>query len=247
MGGLRAVRSIIVAAFLLLFPLSASADDRERGQELFAEAAGARDDGRWEDARRLLEESLSVYPHFPTAWNLVAALEATDDLPAAERLLERILGGEYGNLETAERGSVTERLEAVAAQLGTVVVNVPPDAGATISVDDAEPSRADASGRLVLRLPAGPARVRARGEGISEVRSVDVVATETVTVRFELSAPLERQPSNDEESDAGSVWTSPWLWITVGLLIAGGAVATGIVLGTGNEDPVGADFMTPPL
>jgi len=250
MGRVRTVRALILLlAVSSLLPSVAAADDRARGQALFVEAAEARDQGRWADARELLEESLAVFPHFPTAWNLVAALEETNDLSAAEQLLERMLEGEYGTLQAAERGSVTERLESVGERLGTVVAIVPPDVGATIAVDDGDALEVDASGRVVLRLLPGLARVRAVAGERSETRTVGVVATETRTVRFELppaDALVVAEP-DVAPADESSVWTSPWLWVTLGVLVVGAGVLTGVLLASGNEDPVPADFMSPPL
>jgi hypothetical protein len=237
-------------ALVALIPSAATADDRAHGEALFVQAAEARDAGRWGEARELLEESLAVFPHFPTAWNLVAALEETDDLPAAEALLERMLEGEFGALQSAERGSVTERLESLGARLGTVVAIVPPDAGATISVGGGEPREVDASGRVVLRLAPGLVRVRAVAGDRSESRTVGVVATETRTLRFELppAGTLVAIEPAGAVSDDSSVWSSPWLWVTLGVLVVGAGVLAGVLLaGGGNDDPVSADFMSPPL
>jgi hypothetical protein len=250
MGRVRAVRAFVTVVVLSsLLPRIASADDRARGQELFVEAAEARDEGRWADARALLEESLAVFPHFPTAWNLVAALEETHALPAAEQLLTRMLEGDFGALQAAERGSVTERLESVGERLGTVVVIVPPDVGAMVRVGDGEAMEVDASGRLVLRLVPGITHVRAVAGERSEARTVGVVARETRTVSFELR-PADALVSTEPEvapAEARSVWSSPWLWVTLGVLVVGAGVLTGVLLAGGNEDPVPADFMSPPL
>jgi hypothetical protein len=49
-------------------------------------------------------------------------------------------------------------------------------------------------------------------------------------------------------SDDSSVWSSPWLWVTLGVLVVGAGVLAGVLLaGGGNDDPVSADFMSPPL
>ncbi|MEM9188156.1 MAG: tetratricopeptide repeat protein [Myxococcota bacterium] len=219
-----------------------------RAQRLFMDAATARENGRWDEARDLLTESLQLFPHFPTAWNLAHTLQETDALAEAETLLERILAGEFRSLSVAERRSVTERLEAVAAQLGTLVATVPPGLGTHIEVEGLDAIEPDAAGRAVLRLAPGWTEVMARAETHLERQSVLVVAGESVSARFELAAPIE-EPADEAPVDSGSssIFASPWFWLVTGAVIAAGTVTALVLLLPSSDDPVGADFMTPPL
>lgn len=232
---------------------AASADDKDRARALFEEAAAARGEGRWADVRRLLEESIAVFPQFATAWNLVTAEERLDDLPAAEALLIRIRDGEFGALETKERSAVLKRLERVSRELGTLLVEVTGQ-DATIEVDGVSRGPAPAAKSAALRVTAGTHLVVAVGrDGRRLERSLDVARGAERTVRLSFPAALEVAPStlgapilDPPPEPSPSAWSSPWLWGAIGAAVVGGAVLTVVVL-SGRGSPLPADFVAPPL
>jgi hypothetical protein len=193
---LRSTLALIVAGLIALgsgvgAPSTARAQDRERARQLFEEAAVARAESRWEDVRRLLEESLRLYPRFSIAWNLVTALESVDDLPAAERLLIEIQQGAYGPVEPAARGGVQARLAAISRELGTLVVAS--SESAAVSIDGDRDVAVAGGTPLELRIAAGTHVLIARAEdGRALERSIDVERGDTRTLRFHF--PEARAP-----------------------------------------------------
>ncbi len=271
--------------------------DRTQARALFEEAALAKKQGRWQDVRRLLEESLALYPQFASAWNLVTAAEQLDDLPAAEHWLLALEAGRYGPLAEKERASVLERRVAVQKELGTILLEVG-RAGAKVTVDGRERGAVDVQGNLRLRVSAGTHVVAATSEdGRTLSRSIDVERGGQRSLRFsfvedadrgrlrvELADPAEAVSLDGVAQRAGdldlslpprtyqvgllgeepravtvvagqtervrlerSSGSSPWLWITLGALVAVGAAVTVAVVLSGPADPLPADFMAPPL
>lgn len=237
----RALAAVLFLSCLLASPV-ARADDRARARALFEQAAEARAAGQWEEARGLLEEALEAYPQFPIAWNLVTAVERTGDLPAAERLLERMRDGELGTVSAEERESVLLRLDEIGARLATLRV-VTSGSGGTVTVDGSDAVELDDSGRARVRVIPGTHELSmVAADGRRLARTVDVGAGETL--RVVLSAPELAEPALPPEEpldEGGSVWESPWLWVVVGAIVLGGAT-TALVSMDGQGDPVGADF-----
>ena len=237
----RALAAALALSCLLASP-PALADDRDRARELFEQAAGARAEGRWEEARRLLEQALAAYPQFPIAWNLVTAVERTGDLPEAERLLERMRDGELGTMSAAEQESVLVRLDEIGARLATLRVVTSGDAD-TVTVDGSAVPLGTTGHARVRVIPGTHELSMLTGDGRRLDRTVDVAAGETQRVL--LAAPELTDPATPVEEPAdedGSVWQSPWLWVVVGAVVLGGAATAFVLSMDGQGDPVGADF-----
>ena len=227
------------------------AADAERARALFEEASRAREDGRWADARTLLERSLEADPRFSTAWNLVTAYERTDDLVAAERLLERLRDGETGPLDARAARSVEERLAEIAAELSTIVVLAPAGEPGAIVLDGEARFPVSAEGQARLRVVPGVHVVAFEAsDGRRAESSVEVERGATRRVRLALVtlSSTARPSREDRGGDDGSIWESPWLWAGVGaIVIAAGVVAAVLLVDGPVRDPVQADFQPPPL
>lgn len=186
--------AILGLAFSLLSQPTAlpSEADRTQARALFEEAALAKRQGRWQDVRRLLEESLNLYPQFASAWNLVTAAEQLDDLPAAEVWLLALEAGRYGPLSEKERASVSERRAAVQKELGTIALQVG-QPGAKVTVDGRARGSVDLQGNLQLRVSAGTHVVAATSvDGRTLSRSIDVERGGQRTLRFSFVEDADR-------------------------------------------------------
>jgi hypothetical protein len=233
---------------------AAGDEPRDRARALFERASAARAAGDWEEACRLLEESLVAYPQFSTAWNLVTAYERNDDLVRAERVLERIRDGEVGEVSAEERSGVLERLSVIGAELSTIVILGPEEPEATLEIDREDVGALDPRGRARVRVVPGTHVITlATRDGRRTEASVSAERGETRRVRLALAAlaPVGgsgRDPAPPVEDDGGSVFESPWLWIAVGaLLVAGGVTATVLLVDGPTRDPVTADFQIPAI
>lgn len=245
---MRAAFISLVVVFIAM-AATAHAQDRERARELFERASEAREAGRWQEVRTLLEEALELYPRFSTAWNLVTAIERTGDLPAAERLLERVRDGETGALSADERRSVAARLDEIASRLATLIV-VAEGARDGVELDGTTRVALDAAGSARIRVNPGTHDLAiVSGDGRRVERTVDASAGAVVRVR--LATPEEERvertlsPRRPTRAGAGesSVWESPWLWVGIGAAVIAGAAVTVLVLtGEQTADPVAADF-----
>lgn len=254
---------LIVA--LLFAPAVARADDPERARQLFEGATTAREAGRWDEARQLLEQSLSASPRFTTAWNLVTVLEHERDLAGAEQLLERIRTGAFGALDAERTASVTARLAELTPRIATLDITSPEAAGGEVRVAGRLVARLDASGRARVRVSPGAPLVSVTStDARTAERSVTVGPGETLAVELELGLrpfrtdvvpetperrnhPIEGPPEEDDEA-RGSFWSSPLPWVVIGaVVVVGTAVTLGLTLDGGTEDPVGADFRSEPL
>jgi hypothetical protein len=238
-GALLAIAALVLG--LGAGPGSAHAQDRERARQLFEQAARARNEGRWEDVRSLLEASLFAYPQFSTAWNLVTAIERIGDLPGAENLLVRLRDGGVCELTGEEQESVAERLDEVARRLATLLV-VAPDARGDAELDGTTRVELDEEGRARVRVNPGSHELVVVNEAGARIeRAVEVAAGETLRVRLE-PPRLSHLGGGGETDEPRPAWRSPWLWTGVGAAVAGGiALALALTLDR-HPSPLPGDF-----
>jgi hypothetical protein len=246
----RRIRGVLLACTLALASgsvatLPARADDRARAQTLFEEAAAARNEGRWEDARALLVRALGAYPHFSIGWNLVTAVERVGDLPEAERLLEWMRDGGVGELSDAERDSIVVRLDEISARLATIVIVAPAAAG-DARLDGENDIELDAAGHARIRVNPGTHELAIETrDGRRVERTVEARAGATVRARLEPPELVPTGPTEPVDDGETSVWSSPWLYVGVAAFLVAGAVLAAFLLTDGNSEPVGADFVAP--
>lgn len=244
---MRALCIAAVAWISLGSPSATLAEDRERARMLFQQAAEAREQGSWDDARALLEQAVDAYPNFSIGWNLVTACERTSDLAEAERVLVWMREGGVGELSDEERRSIADRLDDLSPRLATLIV-LAPDAHDGIDIDGVRHVALDASGAARVRVNPGSHELgmRTRDGGRIE-RTVEVRAGGTLRVRLEpplVTAPggvSDPAPSPTEDSGS-TLWESPWLWVVVGAVILAGAGIAVIALTDREANPAAGDF-----
>lgn len=243
----RHALAALAAAAVLAGTPTARAEDRALARTLFEEAASAREQGRWADARGLLERALAAYAQFSIAWNLVTAIERTGDLPEAERVLAWMRDGGVP-LSASERTSVVDRLDELAPRLATLLV-VAPDARGALELDASRRVELDASGFARVRVSPGAHELAIEiGDGRRVERSIEVRAGGSLRVRLPPESPIApaalAADADVVARDAPTVWSSPWLWVAVGAaaLVAGG-VAIALTVDGGTAPPRDADFV----
>jgi hypothetical protein len=118
-----------------------------------------------------------------------------------------------------------------------------------VRVDDAEPQAA--RGPLTIRVNPGTHLVTGEASGHATVRqAVTVQPGESTEVRLGLRADAPepatiarasrsggsaRPFTADDESSGPSAWTSPWLWIGVGAVVAGAVIAIVLAVASGGS------------
>jgi len=261
----RHLRRVVALLVCLLAPVRAHADDPARARQLFDGASTAREAGRWDEARRLLEQSLAASPRFATAWNLVTVLEHEGDLAGAERLLERIRAGAFGDLDAERSENVATRLAELSPRVATLDLTAPEAPGGAVRVGGQLVARLDAAGRARVRVsPGAPIVSVASTDARTAERTVTIGPGETLAVELAVGLrPLRTEVVRDDAGEADhhiapggagrgapprSFWSTPLPWIVLGaVVVVGSAVTLGLTLDAGTADPVAADFQGEPL
>jgi hypothetical protein len=239
MGGVgvrtAAVAIIVLSALVPSPALAQSSRDEQRARELFVEARAAFDDGRYPEARELLEESLGLAPRPASAMNLSRVLRSMGELLAAEASLEELLGGGFGLVEGERRAEATSLLSEVREELGTIAVSVAGALDAEVRIDGVMAGHASPGAAFEVRVDPGDHVVVASGDGARSERSLSVGPGE----RREIALEIDARDVDGDVDDGGSIFSSPWFWIITGVLIAGG-VTTAVIVATEDRaaDPV---------
>lgn len=227
--GLRLAGVLVV---LLCAAPAAAQDEEARARALFDEARVAFDAGRFPEARAQLEASLALLPRAPTALNLARVQQSMGDVLDAEAMLNRLLDGELGALEPERRAQVEQLLGEVREDAVTLRVSV--DRESRVTLDGADRAEARPDNPLELRADPGEHVVAARAEdGASARESIELRPGASQEVALNLTGGYQREDDVAE---------SPWLWLGVGLLVAGGVVAA-VLLATieVTDEPVTND------
>jgi hypothetical protein len=154
----------------------------------------------------------------------------------ASKELRVALGTHVVAIVAADGRSVDSSVDVAAQQVRALRIAVPPPIVKSHLVVEAENASrlvevvgvAQAVGRLDLELEPREYRVSLVGVGAEQ----DVDLRPGTSQRVVLADP-------------SSIWSSPWLWIALGVAVTGGAVAIGVALR--HRGPEAADFTAPPL
>lgn len=173
-----------VLCFLLCaVTATVSAQSRE-ARAAFDAGRSAYERGDVEEALSQLRRSLTLTPRIGTAYNLAIVEAAAGHAVEAANLADRLLAGEYGELENAQReeaGSLLASVESHCARL-TVSIRGPVDSWLAINGE-----RVAIDGAVTLRLVQGNHRVEAGAEGLRNQQSeISLVNGERRTLRFDL-------------------------------------------------------------
>jgi hypothetical protein len=243
---------LLISAILSGGPVAAqeSEDGAAEARRLFQEADRAIDEDRLADARDLLRRSLDLAPHPATAFNLAMVSTAMGEHRAAIEILEQLEGGDYGALEASQRAEVTRMISESRGELALVDVGVG-SVEADVRVDGELLATVAPGERAEARLDPGRHIVTVRtADGRVEERAVDLEAGDERRIDFQLEpstgstddARISADGGDEvDEDDGGSIVTSPWLWLGVAALVAGGVVLAVVLTTQGAdapEDPV---------
>ncbi|MEM9194627.1 MAG: hypothetical protein AAGF12_35945 [Myxococcota bacterium] len=206
----------------------------ESARSLFERAIEARQADELILAEELLSQSLELDPRSPTVFNLAEVRSRLGRYCDAVSLYRALGEGRYGELGEAQLREVRSRASLGEAHTALTAIVVSGSPTARLRIDTSAPRTVRADERTTVCLDEGEHVISASGAGLLvQEREVEIVAGSTPRVHF----VLEPIPEADS-----SLLAEPWLWITVGLVVAAGAtVAVGLVLGSSDdtvEDPV---------
>lgn len=174
LNGKRLAATGLLASSLLLAvcpavadpkPPAASQDPKQRARQLFDEALAALKEGRFAEARDLLERSMLAAPNPGTAFNLGVALRGTGQPVDAVRVFDALLAGEYGKLSRAQRKEVGELRKQTAADIARLEVTVRGAKQVRLVVNGDEPKLARGGKKQLLELNPGEHRLRFSAKG----------------------------------------------------------------------------------
>lgn len=207
---------------LLLLTLSSVAfaqsdADLERARMLFEEARIDFDAGRFPVARTKLEESLRIAPRTGTAMNLARTLRSLGEPLEAERVLEGMLGGEYGELPDDRAQAARELIVEVRSEAVSIRVSFSGRDRASLELDGRRVGEIDAQG-VERRLNPGTHRIVAVGaDGARDVEEVTLAPGEQSEVALML-------PEVGDETEPPSPRRG-WIGAVVAIVLAGAAAA----------------------
>lgn len=233
-------------------------DDTTRSasaRALFEQGVELADEARWDEAADRFERALDMRYSSVIAFNLATALEELGQVVAASEVLRQASLREDATTEVREAAEAS--LERLAPRIAHLTVNVTGDTnGATVLLDEQELPAA--MWGVATPVDGGEHTVVAeRGEETLPRRTVTVEEGATAEVSLDLPAfpspeILANQQSasgHDEDvEESGGVLSSPWFWVIIGVVVAGGVIA-GVALAAsgGSEEPFQGNLMTIPI
>jgi tetratricopeptide (TPR) repeat protein len=240
MSRIRCLFLVFIAFAQLLTAGVACADDQElAAKEKFGEGMTAHARGDYVTAAALFEAAYRLLPAAGAKFNAGIAWDQAGEFPRAADAYETAL--EMGGLTEEEARQADERLGALKKLLGTVSIDAPVGAIATVEHQ---------SGPVPLRvhLEPGLREIRAELQGATSLTRVEVRAGEVQHVALRLSsreppkpppalaAPLPaRHPAPDQShQEREGPRDRTWGWIALASGVALGGVAA--FLGTQTLD-----------
>jgi hypothetical protein len=220
------------------------------------------DAGNYPEARAVFSRAHELYPNARTHLGLGLTAYELRNYSASIEHLEKALASTVKPLNTELRKSAEDVLAKAHDLIGRVQLEIQPSAGRVL-VDGVPVALIDGQA-LVLEVGDHTIEVQTAGY-LPERRSLSIVGGEQVKLSVVLSQPEQAPASAQSEraapppdvpdrDDRGSGkqrrwYKSPWLWVSVGVVVVAGGVATGLLLRpdpkTVPNDPSGSDT-TPP-
>jgi hypothetical protein len=224
-------------------PTAAEAGKLVAARRSYAEGVKAADHGQWSIAHDRFQTSYELAPRAHTLFNLAGAQSQTGRLVEATESYRRFL--REPGIENDLREQATVQLELVEKQLAQLVLDIIDlEPGDAISIDGVELPRT----ALRVAIPMNPglhvARIQ-RGTSVVATRTVSLASGAAELVRIELpprpilelprtiperrdaldgTARLPPGPPPPPPRTSRSWLRSPWLWSSVAVVVAGGAV-----------------------
>jgi hypothetical protein len=209
---------------------SAAAEESVLYRQTVEEAVREFEAQHFTEARALFASAHALYPNARTERGLGFTEFELRNYAESIAHLEAALSSTIKPLGSELRSETEQLLARARGFVGTVKVELKPH-GSLLSVDGL---RVELPEGAALTLEVGQHVLEARAPGfVVERRRVNVQGGEEQRVSIVL-APQSQAAGHKKDR---SWYKSPWLWAGVGVLVAGAATATGVVLSRPDESP----------
>jgi len=219
-------------------------EPEDRAQILSDSARTALDEGRIADARRLLAESLALSRRSATAINLAQVHRVLGEPTAALEILETLLEGDYGEVTPEIRQGATRFRAEVLLLIASLEISIDGAPQANSRIDSGPVSIIQRGAVFRAQLDPGAHHVEVEWEERRREANPILAEGETTRINLRLSDPVMEggEPPATREEDGGLL-SSPWFWIVGGVVVAGLAVGTTVLIASGDsgvdDDPQG--------
>ncbi len=214
--------------------------DEARAQRFFELGKQAIASGRFAEARQNFEASLVRVPRVAAAFNLAIAYRGIGMPVESYETLTRIERGIYGPVREDRRDQIRQLAKEAQHDIAYLDLRVTGGGASSVlvKIDGQDVGTLDPTGTLVVPLNPGSRSLRVSGEGLQPIdKQVNPKPGEKLT----LSLLLVPVPADDRTRsvERSSVLQSPWFWLGAGVVVAGAAVTTAVVVSSsGTRDPV---------
>jgi tetratricopeptide (TPR) repeat protein len=206
------------------------------------------DAGNYAEARAMFNRAHDLFPNARTHLGLGLSEYELRNYGTSIEHLEQALASQVKPLSAELRKSAEDVLGKARDLIGRVQLDVTPNAGRVLV--DGVPVALIEGQALVLEVGDHTIEVQTAGY-LPERRALKIVGGEQVKLTVALrapepapgpaaeSSPVAAEPPASERDDRaeGKRWyKSPWLWVSVGLVVAGGAVTAGLLLRPDKEE-----------
>lgn len=218
----------------------------DEAQGLFGEGEALVRAGAYAQAINKFRASFELLPHGATAYNLAFSLSEFGQPVEALRWIDRMEGGEFGELDPVWVERISALRQAAEAELGTLVIRLHGVEEAAVQINDASPETMRIDTPRAQPVDPGLHSIVAHAEGVSATVEEEVVvqpgSSVEVRIQFPISEPtlpLASTTLPSSESPASrrgnhlpsrnpSRGIPAWVWVVSGVALV--AAGIGIVL-----------------
>ncbi len=253
MLGVGSVGSILLLATAagVTAPSTAASQDEAAQQSFRAGVEAARQE-RWADARSMFEKAYALSPRPVVLINLAGAQARTGRLTEAAKNYHRVLDDPPSQETAPFRRAAAEVLPALEARIPRVKMRPSGLSPTDVIRIDAEIVAADV---LATGHPLDPGEhtLVVQNGGVERARVLFAVAERELrsitlplpsltqppvpTVAAVLTESNPSNPPDREPAPERSLWTSPWTWTAIGLVVAAGSATAVVLYQRQNDEP----------
>lgn len=219
-------------------PTAPTAAETTLAREQFRVGVETARSGRWWEALEAFTRSYELAPRPLTLLNLAGAQVETGHLVEGSESYRRFIREAEGR--AAEQvPAAQEALAAVEPRIARVRLEITNLGRAdVVELDDAALSEAVLGAELPVNPGEHVVRVERDEQEIGrESFRVEEGERRAEPVHVLLPPPPVELDGDDTVSSGPSIFTSPWFWVVVGVVVVGASIGIGVAVASGGQDP----------